>query len=735
MYVYTMVRIQFQGLYVESFGPIKQQYLEIGDGPNVLYGLNGAGKSQFLDCLVKTVDNNQIFSKSPELWHLPQNSTMAGLVFKAESWGAYFQQNSRIWTIDEPGGASGLPNSNDILDALLEYEVIAKLSESPQGRIEVDSNYSKESEDLIRETISSGQLILLPVPNRNLFQIVYCINLENESDIFREHFSRLRTAMTAAHLEYEVASDDYAEPDEIWSKHLKQMERSPLYNVFTLQGSLVDQYLIDYGYGWGTELDKEGLLTWPMPFVPVASLGFVRRAPINLIDEAEEISLEMLSKMQTSIMSHKSWEHCNSIENARNRELNNEDFLNSYVWLEESEKEILVKEFFEKYSDEISLEVNKLVQAFLFGLPRTTFNLGDADFWMQSRPPAWEFSSNNRSVSFQNLSNVQRRFCKLAIRLKLAMREPFFDRDIDREFNSEIPTLLVIDEPESGLNRTGEDYLAKGFVDLTELNINFVAASHSPSFLNLSGAKVNLVEIIDSHSKLTKMKMLEGSDLSQLGLRPGDLLQMYKVFWLVEGEHEMAVFEELFKSELDKHRIKIIALRGVKSLASVADSKLLFDFTTGQILVTVDNALSEDLNLSWSSAIQMINNKQPINKIVSDLQRNLGAKSFEIKNIVELMTASLFSGEWDRLEFSALKKKDLIEYFPPNSFGLNADWKNLRKEFAEQTIIRDFKEFLRTVHGAEISIGRLVTACRSLDSMDPDWTNCLSQAIALSERK
>ena len=106
---------------MESFGPIKQQYLEIGDGPNVLYGLNGAGKSQFLDCLVKTVSNNQIFAKSPELWHLPQNSTMAGLVFKAESWGAYFQQNSRIWTIDEPGGASGLPNGNDILDALLEY--------------------------------------------------------------------------------------------------------------------------------------------------------------------------------------------------------------------------------------------------------------------------------------------------------------------------------------------------------------------------------------------------------------------------------------------------------------------------------------------------------------------------------------------------------------------------------------------------------------------------------------
>lgn len=47
----------------------------------------------------------------------------------------------------------------------------------------------------------------------------------------------------------------------------------------------------------------------------------------------------------------------------------------------------------------------------------------------------------------------------------------------------------------------------------------------------------------------------------------------------------------------------------------------------------------------------------------------------------------------------------------------------------------DFKEFLRATNGAHISTKKLVEACKALDAIDPDWTECLRAAIKLSEEQ
>ncbi len=63
------------GVYIENYGTIKQQYLELDSGLNVLYGLNGAGKSQILDCISKTISNDDVFSKLGGPFHFGQNPT------------------------------------------------------------------------------------------------------------------------------------------------------------------------------------------------------------------------------------------------------------------------------------------------------------------------------------------------------------------------------------------------------------------------------------------------------------------------------------------------------------------------------------------------------------------------------------------------------------------------------------------------------------------------------------
>jgi energy-coupling factor transporter ATP-binding protein EcfA2 len=483
-----MSSLSLQGVYIEQYGSIKQQYLELDSGLNVLYGLNGAGKSQILDCLVKAITNDPIFSIVNETFDY-QESTMAGLLFKANSGGATRSQRTWRWGPQH----DTLPNSDDVLEALLGLDNVAKLSESPQSLIEVDTNYSNESEELIRETVSSGLLVLVPVPGRDgyqidRFQIIYSINRSSDSKSFQKHFRELREAMTHAYLECESYGGDslvYVR-DEIWSKHLKNVERSPLYNVFTLQGSLADRTFSHYGYGWGKSLDKEGLLQWPMPFVPVASLGFVNYAPINLINESKKTeTIEQLSRWQTFKMANDT----------------------SYLeLLGDSEKENLKKEFLKNYSEKLSIEVNELAQTFLLGLPAATFELKDSEQWMLSNPPSWQFSINNREVEFDSLANVQRRFCTLAMRIKFTT-DNLYENDGD-DFYQYAQRLLIVDEPESGLNRESEDHMALGFASLQSQNITCIVASHSPSFSNLGSAKVNLVKILGSDSKITSYDAL-----------------------------------------------------------------------------------------------------------------------------------------------------------------------------------------------------------------------------------
>jgi energy-coupling factor transporter ATP-binding protein EcfA2 len=702
-----MPSLSLQGIYIEKYGTIRQQYLELDSGLNVLYGLNGAGKSQILDCVTKTICNDSVFAGLEfDPWETG-NPILASLVFLPGRAGASHRKNSSEWMFGT------LPSTEDILEVLLGHGQIGIRAESePTATVlNLGPNDLGEFEKIIRETISDGLLALVPVPSRNTFQIIYCVKKNSESNTFQDTWRNLREAMTRVHINYQATLEDGRKRNEIWSEELRGQEHNPLRNSFTLFGSLRDPSFNGLPTKLNPSLDNEGLLHWPMPFVPIASLGFIKSLPVILIDESKDESLERLSGWLMSKLHHYSGEN--------------------YLVKGTLDNDRLVK-----FSADLSNSVNRLLQSFMFGLPKANLDLETPDSSMLSLEPTWTFSMNDRRVLFEHLSNVQKRFCRLAIGMYQNLDQMGYteELEVETEEPDEYPVLLLVDEPESGLNRTSEDFLAQGFANLAGKHVHSLVASHSPSFLNVDKARINLIEMSNSGTTIKPLIMPDIRNLSSLGLRPGDLLQMHKVFWLVEGEHELRVFEELFRDELEKYKIKILPLRGVKSLASVADSSMLFEYTNAKILVTVDNLQNAKLNSAWTSAKEMMKNKQPVNKAVGDLRRNLDEKTAEVRNLLELMSSSIYSGNWDRLEFSSLTKKDLIEYFAPKAFNLNSDWATLRSQHdSQKNRYPDFKEFLRVNNGAHISTNALVEACKTLDAIDPDWTECLKTAIKLSE--
>jgi len=83
----------------------------------------------------------------------------------------------------------------------------------------------------------------------------------------------------------------------------------------------------------------------------------------------------------------------------------------------------------------------------------------------------------------------------------------------------------------------------------------------------------------------------------------------------------------------------------------------------------------------------------------------------------------------DRFHVFGLGRKDVIEYLPASAFGLTDGWEKLRSDFDQfrDTERLDFKDWLRRERSAEISTRRIRSAFDSLDSVDSELLQLLSE--------
>ncbi|MBT8163151.1 hypothetical protein [Arthrobacter terricola] len=218
--------------------------------------------------------------------------------------------------------------------------------------------------------------------------------------------------------------------------------------------------------------------------------------------------------------------------------------------------------------------------------------------------------------------------------------------------------------------------------------------------------------MIDSTIQGTLSKLSE-----QFGIAPGDVLQLTRVFVLVEGEHDEIVLNHLLADDLGKASAQTLALRGAKGLRSVVEAKFLFSSTEAMFLVVLDGLLMDEVRPIWDEARGHANagNIREARGALAKLKGVPGGG--ELKWLEELGHAALNTAKFARIEVHGLKERDIVMYLPEGCFmDTSKTWAQLDQEYeaycrplhlAER---RNFKEWLRDFRGAHFGRDDIVNA-------------------------
>lgn len=303
----------------------------------------------------------------------------------------------------------------------------------------------------------------------------------------------------------------------------------------------------------------------------------------------------------------------------------------------------------------------------------------------------WRFSRDNnkwRYVGLDDLSRAEKIWAERAI---MRATKPARRDSVE---------VHLFDEPESALHRAAESHMAKSLVSMTnETDSVVVAATHSPELLDTATA--NVIEIKRSGRSSVVQPLDAGSRdaLSGLGLNPSDLLRLTRVFLLVEGLHDEVLLDHFLGDRLREARIEMIPTRGGKRLAGTTDSRVLFDFTDAHVVALLDNTNATKIANTWGRAVEAAatgNTDQAKAIVVA----GIGYEDGESQYLTTWLTRALDRGLAARLTPQGLEAADIIEYLPVQRIVPKAtSWIQLREQHATERASgknapKDFKEWL-----------------------------------------
>ena len=351
--------------------------------------------------------------------------------------------------------------------------------------------------------------------------------------------------------------------------------------------------------------------------------------------------------------------------------------------------------------------------SFLPGLGRVHFETREADP-TQGRLKASHLIKLSDGISASLGSDAERRWLALA-----------------REAQARTTDWVIIDEPEAGLHRTAEAELAQVLASPAwNSGSVIIVATHSPEFLDLANAHVLHVE----SGNIREFTSTEREELDALGLRAADLLTQIRSFLLVEGEHEKLIFEALFAHELRRLRCKIIVARGGKAMRDVFESQMIFEFTDAMVISLLDNIDAQAVTSLWKEAREIAGKGKLFEASHYVRSRLPGNKSGENRFLSEFLTLALSNGQHERVEVWGLSKGDILYYFSPSDFGLKFSFEDLVREHQEQLKPGgdNFKTWARKKYRADFSEVAVLAAAQSLDHIPSDFGDLLMRIAALT---
>jgi hypothetical protein len=290
--------------------------------------------------------------------------------------------------------------------------------------------------------------------------------------------------------------------------------------------------------------------------------------------------------------------------------------------------------------------------------------------------------------------------------------------------NSATSVVLVADEPDGGLHERAANNVMNV---LQSTGLDFIVSSHSVAALRTRDATFHHLERdVNGDVRLTRMSF--GEDVLTLAEKFGtttyDLLSLKRLMVVVEGSHDAVVVNRLLALSGRPHLSDLVLtapVRGVMNVTSIADSVLLTEFSELNILVVVDNGRESDFQKLVDTLRTMSSEGNTISqqKAVVAKARSSSSDVFEERFLFDLLDRAVHRGLLRRLSIFALPTPDIVDLLPPELFGLEQSWEQLRSEYRKDRSSMNFKDWLRESRNVSISEKTIQSALDQSDALDP----------------
>jgi ABC-type multidrug transport system ATPase subunit len=241
------------------------------------------------------------------------------------------------------------------------------------------------------------------------------------------------------------------------------------------------------------------------------------------------------------------------------------------------------------------------------------------------------------------------------------------------------PSVLLIDEPERGLDRNSLRIISKTLSSNWGKSSMIIATSHSPSILNINNSNPILIH----ERKMFPYSRELLNELGKWGISAVDLLELIRTFLFVEGEHEKIVIEHYYEDFIKEFGIKIIPVRGSTALKKISEWSLFLETTDCPIIAVMDNLDPHDVKLVFTNAVSIYkeSNWEAAMDYVNSELVNDHNRGTEASDMVKLIGEAIKINNTRRFVPTAFPKKDILFYLEESLFGLEETWEELYRRF------------------------------------------------------
>ena len=387
---------------------------------------------------------------------------------------------------------------------------------------------------------------------------------------------------------------------------------------------------------------------------------------------------------------------------------------------------------------ELSEIANQRMQLMMVDAPELELSVARPTARLLQHPFEWTFQHEQRSsrVRFDQLSRAEAAWAQWAIAEAL-----LWHRRTRESTPASRLILNLFDEPESALHRSAERHMARGLTALAaEGNRVVFAATHSP--LLIDAPRASIIEVKRGagewgRSIVQPLGATSREGLEELGLLPSDLLNRTKVFLLVEGAHDELLFQAWFGRRLEAASVRILPMRGAQKLPGTIDTRVLFDFTDAHLVALLDNLDPAEVRDTWEMAqrVRITNGTADAKSVVLD---GLRGDDEEARNLREWLTAALDRGLDGRITPMSLSAGDIIEYVHCKELvPESTSWVQLRADFeaaraASPKRRPPFKEWLKQKYALEVT-PELLRAAALASPIPREFEDVMNALEAISD--